>query len=127
MNSYLLIKTVHLSCVAAAFLLFAGRGAWMLSHPGQARPKWTRIVPHIVDSVLLASAIGLVLMSGQYPGELSWLNAKITALLIYIGLGMVAFRFACTPAGRMYAWLAGMVVFLYIVLVALTRSPWPGF
>jgi hypothetical protein len=50
------------------------------------------VLPHVVDSCLLLSAIGLAWMAGQYPFVHGWLTAKIVGLLAYIGLGMLALK-----------------------------------
>jgi uncharacterized membrane protein SirB2 len=64
----------------------------------------------------------MVIISGQYPLQQNWLTAKIIALLIYIALGMIAFRFAKTNRAKITAWLLAIVVFGYIVMVALKKS-----
>jgi uncharacterized membrane protein SirB2 len=40
-----------------------------------------------VDTVLLASAIAMAVISAQYPFAADWLTAKLVGLLIYIGCG----------------------------------------
>lgn len=123
--SYALIKATHITCAALSFSLFFLRGVWMLYTPQRLRALWVRVLPHIIDTVLLASAIALAVLSRQYPGELPWLTAKIVALLVYIGLGMVALRRGRTRGIRALAWFAALGVFGYIVAVAYTRNPWP--
>jgi uncharacterized membrane protein SirB2 len=123
--TYALIKLVHMSCAALSFSLFFLRGVWMLNAPERLRLRWVRIAPHIIDSVLLGSAVTLAVMSRQYPGVENWLSAKVVALLAYIALGMVALRRGRTRGVRAAAWLAALVVFSYIVAVARTRSAWP--
>jgi uncharacterized membrane protein SirB2 len=51
-----------------------------------------------------------------------WLMTKIIALLVYVGLGLVALRFGRSKGIRALAWLLGMVVFGYIVAVAMSKS-----
>lgn len=119
---YTLFKSTHVICALVSYLLFVSRGIWIFRHPGRERPAWVRVVPHVVDSLLLASAVGLVLLTRQYPGNLPWLDVKIACLLLYIALGMAAFRFLRGRA-RIAAWLLAQAVFGYIVLVALTRNP----
>ncbi|MDH3695530.1 MAG: SirB2 family protein [Gammaproteobacteria bacterium] len=121
--AYLSLKTVHQLCALTTFVLFITRGLWILRNPESIRPRWMLIVPHVVDTVLLASAIALVVITQQYPGSQVWLNAKIVALLGYIFLGLIAFRFARNHSTKVTAWVIGQLVFVYIVLVALTRSP----
>ena len=48
--------------------------------------------------------------------------AKIIALVVYIGVGLVALRFGRTKTVRAAAWVLGMLIFAYIVSVAVTRS-----
>ncbi|MBI5461192.1 MAG: SirB2 family protein [Gammaproteobacteria bacterium] len=123
--SYGWIKVVHMSCAALSFGLFLTRGVWMLRAPQRLRQMWVRVLPHIVDSVLLLSAVVLAVRSRQYPGVDAWLTAKVVALLSYIALGMVAFRFARGRRARATAWVSALLVFGYIVAVARSRNVWP--
>ncbi|NIO43271.1 MAG: regulator SirB, partial [Burkholderiales bacterium] len=59
------------------------------------------MVPHAVDTLLLASAGWLMVITQQYPGVVDWLTVKLVAVVVYIGLGMVAFRFARTRSLRL--------------------------
>ena len=89
---YLVIKQIHMTSAAASLGLFLLRGFWMLQASPRLRALWVRVLPHVIDTSLLASAIALVVISHQYPGQQSWLTAKIIALLLYIGLGMIALK-----------------------------------
>ncbi|OGS92625.1 MAG: regulator SirB [Gallionellales bacterium GWA2_60_18] len=120
-----LLKTVHVSCVATSFALFFLRGIWMLRESPLLRRRWNELVPHAVDTLLLASAIALAISTGQYPFEQSWLTTKIFALLLYIVLGAIALKRGRSKAIRLNAWLAAQAVFGYIVLVAVYRTPTP--
>lgn len=121
---YALIKTVHVSSVIASLSLFGLRGYWMLHASHRLAQRWVRILPHLIDTLLLASAITLVVLSHQYPFVEPWLTAKVVALLLYIGLGMIALRRGRTRQLRTVAWLSALLVFGYIVAVARTRDPW---
>ena len=125
---YLLLKFVHIGCVAVSYALFVVRGVWMMRESGWLQRRWVKIAPHVVDTLLLASAIALAVMSRQYPFAENWLTAKVAALLIYIGLGTLALKRGKTRRARTAAWLAAQAVFLYIVAVAVTRQalPWPA-
>ncbi len=121
---YPIIKGIHLGCVIATFVMFFGRGVFMLADSALLNRRVLRVLPHVNDTVLLASAIALSLMSGQYPIAQGWLTAKVVGLLAYIGIGMFAFRRG-TRRTRIAAWLAALAVFFYIVGVAFTRDPLP--
>lgn len=122
---YPILKMIHVTCVAASYSLFFVRGVWMLLRSPLLHKRWVRIVPHLVDTGLLASAIAMVIAIRQYPFSADWLSAKLLALICYIALGMVALRFARTRRMRLGAWLAAQAVFFYIVAVAVTRNPLP--
>ena len=89
------------------------------------RARWVRLLPHVVDSVLLASALTMAYMLRQYPFVAGWLTAKVLALCCYIALGMVALRHGRTRGVRIAAWISAQAVFFYIVAVALVRDPAP--
>lgn len=122
---YVLLKITHVSCAAISYALFVVRGVWMIRNPALLQRRWVKIVPHAVDTVLLASAVALAIAIHQYPLANGWLTAKVAGLLVYIGLGMVALRHGKTRRVRISAWVAAQVVFLYIVAVAFTRNAWP--
>jgi uncharacterized membrane protein SirB2 len=125
MSLYWLLKSLHVGSVLASGALFALRGYWMMRRPSKLRERWVRIVPHIIDSVLLASATALVVMTSQYPFAQAWLTAKVLALVAYIVLGSLALKRGRTLQVRIAALAAAAALFGYIVAVALTRSPLP--
>ncbi|HYD80812.1 MAG TPA: SirB2 family protein [Paucimonas sp.] len=123
MTGYLAIKHVHMTCAALSGSFFALRGIWMLLDSPLLRRRWVRIAPHIVDTVLLASALTMVVWSGQYPFAQPWLAAKLLALLLYIMLGTIALKRGKTKRVRGAAYAGALLAFGYIVAVALTRQP----
>jgi uncharacterized membrane protein SirB2 len=77
-----------------------------------------------VDTVLLASAIVLTIIIGQYPFVDGWLTVKLIALGVYIALGMIALKRGRTKTIRAAAFVAAVLVFVFIVSVALTHNPY---
>ena len=110
---------------AATGVLFVVRGGLMLAKPGALRARWARILPHVIDTVLLAAALGMLWLARLNPADAPWLLAKIAALVLYVGLGTVALKRGRTRSTRVVFWILAMVVFAYIVAVALTKDPWP--
>ena len=121
--SYAALKMIHVTSVVVSYLLFSLRSVWMMRGSAILQQRWVKITPHVVDTILLVSAITLAVQIQQDPINDSWLSAKVAGLLIYIGLGMMALRFAKTRRMRISAWIAAQAAFLYIVLVALTKNP----
>lgn len=120
---YFAIKHLHVTCVVLSGLGFLLRGAWMLGGSPLLRHRLTRVLPHVIDTLLLVSAIVLVVMIEQYPFVAGWVTAKVLGLLAYILLGTVALKRGRTPMVRGAAFAAAIAVFLWIVSVALTKSP----
>ena len=96
----------------------------MLNSPMLAR-RWVRVAPHVVDTVLLASAIALAVMVGQYPLVDGWLTAKVLGLTAQIVLGTMALERGRTLGFRITAFCGALLVFAYIVAVAVTKSVVP--
>jgi len=115
-------KVIHVTCVALSFCGFFVRGVWMLRDSAMLRQRWVKIFPHIVDTALLASAVVLAVAWHVSPLQQHWLMAKIVALVFYVWLGVVALRSGRTKTVRLSAWLLGLVTFVYIVSVAVTKS-----
>ena len=123
--AYSLLKQLHLSTIALTLALFFLRGAWMMAKSPRLQARWVRIVPHINDSLLLGSGISLAVLTRQYPLVNGWLTAKFFALILYIVLGTFALKRGQTHGQRIAAWVAALLVFAYMVAVAVTHKPLP--
>lgn len=120
---YALLKGVHVACATTSIAFFIVRGVWRMVSPERLSRRWVRIVPHVVDTALLASAIALALLLGSAPLADGWLTAKVAGLLVYIALGTIALKRGRTPATRAVAFVAALGTFAYIASVAVTKSP----
>lgn len=123
--SYLTLKTVHIICAVLSISGFVLRGCWMLAESPLLRHRVTKIVPHIVDTALLVSAIALAWMAGFAPWRDVWLGAKVIGLLVYIVLGTIALRRGKTKRVRAIAFVLAVAMFAYIAVAALTKHAWP--
>ena len=121
----LLLKHLHVTCVVLSISGFLVRGVWMMRESPWLHKKWVRVLPHIIDTTLLVSAILLALQIRQYPFVQGWLTAKVLALVAYIVIGAIGLKYGRTKKIRVTAWLVAIAIFLYIVLVAVTRQVLP--
>ncbi len=121
--NYLLLKHLHMSLAAASGMFFLVRGLWMMAGSPMLARAWVRRLPHLVDSLLLASAVGLAWWSGQTPWGSPWLGAKVTALIAYILLGSVALKYGKTRLIRCAALVGALACFCYIGATAMTKHP----
>ncbi|MGH1537958.1 MAG: SirB2 family protein [Gammaproteobacteria bacterium] len=122
MSLYETIKFIHAVTALLSISGFVLRGFWMMQGSAKLQRRWVNIVPHINDTILLVSAIILVIVSTQYPIYTAWINAKIIALLIYIILGTIALKRGKTKIIRVFSWCLAILVFAYIVFVANTKQ-----
>ena len=124
---YLTLKVVHVACAILSISGFALRGILMLADSPLLAARFARVAPHVVDTVLLASALWLAALIGQYPFVQGWLTAKVLALILYIALGSIALKRGRARWMRTATLAGALAVMAYIFAVALTRNPLPGF
>lgn len=123
---YPLIKHLHLTSVTLSILFFLIRGAGMLIDAQWLQKKLVRVLPHIIDTILLTSAIALTIILSEYPLQQNWLTAKVIGLILYIGLGTIALKRGKTKAIRVTAFILALCSVTYILSVAITHNaiPW---
>lgn len=121
--SYILLKHAHMTLAATSISLFLIRGLWMLAGSPMLSRGWVKRTPHLVDTLLLASAIALAWWAGVSPLSSPWLGAKIAALVAYIVLGSIALKYGKTRLSRFVAFIAAIGCFAYIVTTAVTKNP----
>lgn len=119
---YLALKHLHMTMVLLTFFSFFIRGLWMWRHSPLLHKRAVKILPHIIDTLLLVSAIALAVLLQFSPMSQPWLMAKIIALVVYIGLGVIAFKHP-KPLVQKASWIAALIVFIYIVSVAFSKNP----
>lgn len=120
---YLAIKTVHQTAVALSVAGFFARGLGSLLGAAWVRGRLAMTVPHVIDSVLLLSALTLAWTLRLTPAAAPWLAAKVVGLLLYIGLGMLALRPGRPLGVRAVAFVAALASFAWIVSVAIAKNP----
>jgi uncharacterized membrane protein SirB2 len=120
---YATLKIIHVGTVALSAVGFVLRYALTVlgRHPHGVA---ARMAPHVVDSILLASALGLLWTGGLNPLESPWLEAKIVGLVIYIVAGSFVLKRGRTAGARAVAFVIALGTLAWIVSVAVSKSPW---
>ena len=116
----LLLKHLHITCVILTGISFFSRGLLRFYWPSVLDQRWIRITPHLIDTLLLISAIGLAKywLHAQQP----WLIAKIFALIGYILLGHRALNRQLAAKDSALAFAGALLIFFYMVSVAHSKS-----
>ena len=119
------LKATHVGLVVVSVSLLVVRSLLGLRTP--ATPLWLplRVLPHVVDTGLLASAVALAILLHQAPFVDAWLTAKVLALVAYVVLGTFAVRRGRTPAIRLGALAASLLTATYMILTAIHHDPAP--
>ena len=120
---YPMLKHLHMTLALVSLLLFVYRWGLALGGSERLQQKWLKILPHVNDTFLLLFGVLLAVSLQMSPGQQPWLMGKLIALVVYIGLGVMALK---RPARgqKVLAGVAALVVFGYMVGAALTKSPW---
>jgi uncharacterized membrane protein SirB2 len=97
-----------------SILLFIIRFAMFRMSPALKANKLFKILPHVIDTLLLVFAILLCI---EIPLTDHWLTAKVAGLIAYIGFGTVAIK-----RGNTMAFILALVSFAYVFGAAKAHS-----
>jgi uncharacterized membrane protein SirB2 len=120
---YLPIRNLHIACAMLSIALFVLRGGLMLSESPLLRTTVLRYAPHLIDTVLLISALMLTTIIRQYPFVHGWLSLKVLLLVAYIVLGSITLKRGRTHRTRVLAFIAALATVLFLFSVARAHSP----
>ncbi|CAM4309821.1 SirB2 family protein [Vreelandella rituensis] len=128
MEHYFLIKHLHVTTAVLSIGFFVVRAGWSVRESPMLGRRWVKILPHVIDTSLLALGVTLMVMLSMWPHQHPWLAAKLIALVVYIGVGTVAIKRGPTPLIRGVGALVAVAVFIYMLGAALRHSPlsWVG-
>lgn len=121
--NYLALKYLHIVFVAASFALFFIRGLWAMRAYPPAQEPWVRVLPHVVDGVLLVSALGMLWIGSGNLWSGNWLVAKVGLVVLYVALSVVALRVLKHTIARLIAWTLALATFLFATSVAVLHNP----
>jgi uncharacterized membrane protein SirB2 len=117
-----MLKSFHMALALLSFTGFLVRAGWAYRAPDMLKQTWVRIAPHVVDTLLLVLGVLLAinLAGGFVQG---WLVAKLVALVVYIGFGVMTLR----GEGhiRDIGFAGAILAFVYMLTVAFSREVWP--
>ena len=120
---YLALRNVHIACAVLTISLFMLRGGLMLAESPWQQNVVLRYLPHVVDTVLLTTALMLTTIIHQYPFAAGWLTSKLVLLVLYIVLGSIALKRGRTRQTRVAAFIAALATVGFLVTVARAHHP----
>lgn len=122
---YMFLKHLHLTTIAISVTLLVLRFIGSMLNASVMQKRWVKIVPHINDTILLLTGVGLIAVTGFYPftPHSAWLTEKLLGVVIYILLGFVALREGKNKAIRTFALLGALGWIWLIAQMAMTKVP----
>jgi uncharacterized membrane protein SirB2 len=124
---FLIARSTHIAMVLLTIGFLVLRSVWAFAGSARLKSPIVRTLPHVIDTVLLISALGTAVLLHRYPFVDDWLTAKFFGLLAYIVLGHITLWRVKNNRQRAVALTATLAVFAYIVLVAISHDPWVRF
>lgn len=112
-----------MSLAFASILFFMVRAYWSIRVQNLLQQKWVKVLPHLIDTLLLVLGITLMVLLRAWPQHHPWLAVKLLALLLYIVLGTFAIKRGRTAASRAGFALAAILVFAYMLMTAISKDP----
>lgn len=115
------LKHLHMGLAFTSALLFVFRGFAAVA--GHNKPSSAyRVLVHLIDTLLLTTGLWLAYKLSLSPLEVPWLGTKISAIVLYILLGIWLMH-ARSRAVRAIAYLSALLMLAYIFVVAISKSP----
>ena len=121
---YFFVKHMHVGMAYLSISLFIFRSVLSVMGAALLQNKVLKVLPHIIDTLLLLFAVQLMITLGQYPFVDGWLTAKTLALIAYIVVGTIAIKRGKTAVIKLWASVAAIAIFAYIFGVAKTHNVW---
>jgi len=116
------LKHIHMVAVLVTLCFFAVRVWWKITGSRQLEKKWVKVLPHVNDTLLIISAVAMVVSSEVFSFGDNWIIAKLVALLVYILLGMVALHWSRNATQTILAAVGAAALIGYIISVACTKT-----
>ncbi|AIU66144.1 hypothetical protein TW78_08585 [Vibrio coralliilyticus] len=119
------LKHFHLLTIAISATLLSVRYAMMMANSKLLEKKFFKVFPHINDTCLLLSGIGLIFITGFIPftAAAPWLTEKITCVLAYIALGFFALKLGKNKLLRTFSFFGALGWLAMAGKVAVSKAP----
>lgn len=120
---YPMLKQLHIILALISVLLFIYRWALSFGDRHRLQRRWLKVAPHVNDTLLLLTGIVMMETLQMSLGQRPWLMVKLIALVLYIGLGVMAIK-RQSQGQKLAAGLAALAVYGYMIGASFTKSPW---
>ena len=120
---YLTFKTIHMICALISFTGFLFRAYLMLIESRLLQHKAVLVLPHLIDTLFLLSGASMAFMVNFGLFTQLWLTTKITLLMFYLLFVGIALNRGKTRSIRVISFFLAIFTFIYIIGIAVRKSP----
>ena len=113
---------LHVTAVVISLALFSFRFALKIKDSDIINRKWLKITPHVVDTVLLGSAIWLLSLSSMVQVD-GWVASKVIGVVLYIVSGFFALKWAKNNRSRIIGFACAIIWIMLTASVGYTKQP----
>ena len=120
---YLALKTLHMTFALLSFTGFLLRSYLMFIDSKWLNHRLVLIAPHLIDGLFLTCGFWMAFMVNFGLFNQPWLSMKVLLLMFYLFfVGMTLSR-GKTKSIRVLSFLCAVFTFLYIVGIAINKTP----
>lgn len=123
---YTALKHSHILFMLLSICLFILRFIWCLVDSKIRTTRWVTIVAHSIDTLLIATGIGLIFVTGFVPFTPTglWLSEKLLCVVAYLVLGRITLHYSHGNVFRVFAF-CGALGWAYLAAnLAITKIPY---
>ncbi|MFB2829713.1 SirB2 family protein [Aeromonas jandaei] len=124
MNSYLVLKHLHLTLIGGAVLIFMLRFYWVQAGSGRAFSAPVLKTSGLLNGLVVLSGVLLCVVLGLNPlnNGIPWLSEKLTGILILVFLAAMALRLAKSNLVRWCSFLGALGWIYFIAKLAVLKQ-----
>ncbi|GHX58157.1 hypothetical protein VCSRO206_2903 [Vibrio cholerae] len=119
------LKHFHLFTIGVSAMMLSIRYVLMMINSAHLERKFFKIFPHVNDTFLLLSGVGLIFITGFIPftPAAPWMTEKFTCVLAYIALGFFTLKLGRNKLLRSFAFFGALGWLAMAGKIAVTKAP----
>ncbi|MGF1751416.1 MULTISPECIES: SirB2 family protein [Vibrio] len=119
------LKHFHLMTIALSVALLSVRFGLIMMNSSKVNHPFLKRFPHINDSLLLLSGIGLIMVTGFIPftDAAPWMTEKVTCILAYFALAFFSLKLAKNNLLRVCAFFGALGWLMMAAKIAMLKTP----
>ncbi|GLR72422.1 SirB2 family protein [Agaribacter marinus] len=118
---YATLKHIHMSFAAISIILFIVRFVLTIEKPHLKEKFYFDRLPHIADTILVVSAIGMTQYFQYIHFTFSWLQIKLLFVVLYVIFGFIAYKKVEVFTYKCLFFALSLISFSIVVKIAITK------